>query len=593
MRSPLRIARMAGGGQSPLSLNYANPWYGGPNAPLSYYTGMDITPEDILGGRPSGAQPQGSFGGPSASGPGGSGAPGSGPIGGRAVGDVTDVESPDLGSWLSSIMTGISMAVPGITQAPSFAYGLFNAENGKPANMLGDIGNKVKDAFGPSIKDLVKDLNSDLDPGNDDLSSSGPSNDADKDAGAWSDGYAGSAADMGGIGDAGVAGWSDGYAGAASDMGGNEGGGGGFDGGGWGGDWARGGPVHMAEGGALNDDPEGQRYMTHQPPAEIDPRTRAFSEGVRNFHLPSGQQILFGNYLRDDVLPFAQELLDLGSYARDPIDRIRRGEGTLLDPTIAVGGALTGLAGVAPAGAGPVSRALGPLSHMAWEGSKGMGRKVLPTAVPALAGAMTFPAEAEAQPKNERPEPTDAQKEAGNYKKDHLKLHGLDISIETPKGAMRRSKPDAKDKWEVQMPSDYGYIKGTNGADDEQVDIYVGPYPEHDKVHVIDQHDAKTGKFDEHKIMLGFPTLKAAEEAYDAAFSDGKGPERRKKSTSMDTAMLKEWLKRGDLKKSLSGPANKDFSQGPVSDGDVAFGATIKDYLAFMKSVPKAEQHAQ
>lgn len=34
--------------------------------------------------------------------------------------------------------------------------------------------------------------------------------------------------------------------------------------------------------------------------------------------------------------------------------------------------------------------------------------------------------------------PTEKQKEAGNYKKGHIKVDGLDVTIEQPKGSIRR-----------------------------------------------------------------------------------------------------------------------------------------------------------
>ena len=65
---------------------------------------------------------------------------------------------------------------------------------------------------------------------------------------------------------------------------------------------------------------------------------------------------------------------------------------------------------------------------------------------------------------NEIPEPSQAQIEAGNYKKGHVSIHGMDISIENPKGSTRRSKPEAKNQWEQEMQDHYGYIKGTDGS---------------------------------------------------------------------------------------------------------------------------------
>jgi len=57
------------------------------------------------------------------------------------------------------------------------------------------------------------------------------------------------------------------------------------------------------------------------------------------------------------------------------------------------------------------------------------------------------------------PEPTDPQKEAGNYKKGHIKISGLDISIENPEGSTRRGVNRAGESWEQTMQSHYGYIR--------------------------------------------------------------------------------------------------------------------------------------
>jgi hypothetical protein len=159
-------------------------------------------------------------------------------------------------------------------------------------------------------------------------------------------------------------------------------------------------------------------------------------------------------------------------------------------------------------------------------------------------------------------EPTDAQKEAGNYKKLHLNWHGHDVSVETAKGQVRSKKDETgKELWSVTMPADYGYVKRTEGADGDQVDIYMGPNPESRKAFVIDQYDADTGRFDEHKIMAGFNSKEEAQETYDKAFSDGKGPNRRRGVTEMDADQLKTWLKDGDTKKPVSADPVKKGSE--------------------------------
>lgn len=128
-----------------------------------------------------------------------------------------------------------------------------------------------------------------------------------------------------------------------------------------------------------------------------------------------------------------------------------------------------------------------------------------------------------------------AEAEAGTYRKGHLNLHGLRIAIETPKGAIRRGwTKDGRVKWQCRMPAHYGYVKGSLGADGDQVDVYLGPAA-HDlecNVYLIDQHRLD-GTFDEHKAVIGARSKAEALRIYDGGFSDGSGPRRRRKVTAM------------------------------------------------------------
>lgn len=65
--------------------------------------------------------------------------------------------------------------------------------------------------------------------------------------------------------------------------------------------------------------------------------------------------------------------------------------------------------------------------------------------------------------------PTEAQKEAGNYKKGHIKLDGYDISIENPKGSTRSGVDEQGKEWSVTMNNDYGYLRGTEGVDGSEM----------------------------------------------------------------------------------------------------------------------------
>ncbi|WP_227567041.1 PLxRFG domain-containing protein [Acinetobacter bereziniae] len=147
---------------------------------------------------------------------------------------------------------------------------------------------------------------------------------------------------------------------------------------------------------------------------------------------------------------------------------------------------------------------------------------------------------------NNTPEPTQAQIEAGNYKKGHIKVQGLDISIENPMGSVRRGTDPNRKEWAHTMSDHYGYIKRTVGADSEQIDTYVGKNPDSDQVFIVDQIDQDTGNFDEHKVMLGFESQDAATKAYKSNFDKGwKVGQIR----SMNMSDFKDWLKNGDTTK--------------------------------------------
>ncbi|MFM5873891.1 LPD38 domain-containing protein [Aeromonas veronii] len=151
------------------------------------------------------------------------------------------------------------------------------------------------------------------------------------------------------------------------------------------------------------------------------------------------------------------------------------------------------------------------------------------------------------------PEPTEAQKEAGNYKKGHLTLQGLDIALENPKGSTRSGTDKDGKAWQSTMAHDYGYIKRTMGADGDHVDVFIGDQPDSETVYVVDQVDPKTGKFDEHKVMMGFADEQAARDGYLANYEKGwKGLSAIK---AMPLEEFKRWVKDGDTTKPVADAA--------------------------------------
>lgn len=116
--------------------------------------------------------------------------------------------------------------------------------------------------------------------------------------------------------------------------------------------------------------------------------------------------------------------------------------------------------------------------------------------------------------------PTEAQKEAGNYKKGHIKINGFDITIEQPSGSVRSGKDANGKEWSVTMNNTYGYIRGTESVDGDHIDVFLGPDMNSDIVYVLDQVNTD-GSFDEHKVMMGFSSLEDARSAYLSNYEEG------------------------------------------------------------------------
>ncbi len=131
---------------------------------------------------------------------------------------------------------------------------------------------------------------------------------------------------------------------------------------------------------------------------------------------------------------------------------------------------------------------------------------------------------------------------------------GLDMVIETPKDSYRSGTTADGKGWTVRMPADYGFIHRTVGADGDGVDCFMGPDLRNiGTAWIIDQRDTETGKFDEHKVMIGFPTRAEALHAYCASFSDSKGADRIGAVSENSVEYLRAWLRTADLSKPASG----------------------------------------
>ncbi|GAB6121094.1 MuF-C-terminal domain-containing protein [Dysgonomonas termitidis] len=160
--------------------------------------------------------------------------------------------------------------------------------------------------------------------------------------------------------------------------------------------------------------------------------------------------------------------------------------------------------------------------------------------------------------------PTEAQKEAGNYKKGHVTIQGFDISIEQPKGSVRSGVDATGKKWSVTMNNTYGYIRGTEGKDSDHIDVFLGGNPESNKVFVIDQV-TQDSSFDEHKVMLGFDSIDEAREAYLSNYE--KGWQGLGNITEVDVETFRKWAE-SDTKRIKPFAEYKEIQNQPTVNSE-------------------------
>ena len=137
--------------------------------------------------------------------------------------------------------------------------------------------------------------------------------------------------------------------------------------------------------------------------------------------------------------------------------------------------------------------------------------------------------------------PTEAQRKAGNYSKGHVNVEGFGVTIEQPKGSVRRGKDANGNPWESKMNNTYGYILGTEGVDGDHIDVFLSDTPKEGNVYVVDQYEPD-GTFDEHKVMYGFPDAEAARSAYLSNYEKGWEDTRRIDVTGVTKEDFKKWI---------------------------------------------------
>lgn len=119
-----------------------------------------------------------------------------------------------------------------------------------------------------------------------------------------------------------------------------------------------------------------------------------------------------------------------------------------------------------------------------------------------------------AQPQAARPVATEGRLHEADKVAKTVDFQGLEIKIDRPVGFVQKGKNDEGEEWEREYLFDYGFIKGTEGGDGEDLDVFVGPDSDAKSVYLVTQK-RKDGSFDEYKAFIGFASEEEALEAYE------------------------------------------------------------------------------
>ena len=176
--------------------------------------------------------------------------------------------------------------------------------------------------------------------------------------------------------------------------------------------------------------------------------------------------------------------------------------------------------------------------------------------------------------------PTGGQKEAGNYKKGHVQVGTFDITIENPKGSVRRGKDANGKEWESKMNNTYGYFRGTEGVDGDHIDVFISNDIDGwdgRKVFVVDQYNPD-GSFDEHKVMLGFNDAYDAKSDYLANYEKGWENGRRIDVSAVNLEDFEKWIASSKRKTKPFGEYKNVKSESADSPKTGAFGTIYTQF---------------
>lgn len=144
----------------------------------------------------------------------------------------------------------------------------------------------------------------------------------------------------------------------------------------------------------------------------------------------------------------------------------------------------------------------------------------------------------------------------------HTEIQGIGVAIENRRGSVREGKNEDGTKWRTKFKIPYGYIKGTKGADNEEIDAYVGPDRQAPTAFVAHQKK-QNGQHDEDTVMLGF---KSKEEARRGILDHYDDPGHIGGVTAIPIERLKQLLSKGQKITKLSKRMDEREGDVPTTD---------------------------
>lgn len=180
-------------------------------------------------------------------------------------------------------------------------------------------------------------------------------------------------------------------------------------------------------------------------------------------------------------------------------------------------------------------------SYFEYDGKRFSG---IPEVIEYIDNNPTLGEKIESQEQQVNTNPSDAQKEAGNYKKGHIQVGSFNVTIEQPKGSVRRGTDEKGNSWETTMQNTYGYIRGTEGVDGDHIDVFLSNDIDGwngRRVFVVDQYN-ENGSFDEHKVMMGFNSQEEAQDAYFSNYDKDWADKRKIVVTSVNLEDFEKWI---------------------------------------------------